>query len=123
MGKKEELLEKLGESYGFLEQLVDNRVELFKIRATERSSKLIAGVVLALTMVVLLNFTVFCLLLAMGFGLAEWIGSPALAFLIMAVSFVLLAAIIYGFRQTIILNPTIRQVIKEFYPDEEEPSK
>ncbi len=123
MGKKEELLEELGESYGYLEQLVDNRVELFKIRATERTSRLIAGVVLALIMVVLTTFTIFCLLLGVGFALAEWIGSPPLAFLLMAVFFVLLAIFLYSFRQPIILNPTIRKVIKEFYPDEQEKSE
>lgn len=122
MGKKEDFIEQLGESYAYIESYINGKLELFKLQAAEQSARGISKLTLVLVMVLLLNFTVFCLLLAAGFGLAKLVGSTWLAFLLLALFFLLLAVIIYRFRQYLLLNPSIRMVIKEFYQDEQNPS-
>lgn len=120
MSKKEELIEQLGESYGYIESFISSRLELFKLRAAERSARSISKLALVMVMVLILNFIVLCLLLAAGFGLAELVGSVWLAFLLLALFFLLLALLIYVFKQQLLLNPTIRVVIKELFQDEQD---
>ncbi len=122
MSKKEELLEQLGESYGYIESFISSRLELFTLKAAERSARGISKLALVLVMALLLNFIVFCLLFAAGFGLAELVGSVWLAFLLLALFFLLLALLLYTFRQQLLFNPTIRMVIKEIFQDEQDPS-
>lgn len=122
MSKKEDLLEQLGESYGYTERYISGKLALFKLQVAEQSARSISKLTLVLVMILLLNFTVFCLLLAVGFGLAELLGSTWLAFLLLALFFLFLAIIIYRFRQQLLLNPSIRMVIKEFYRDEQKAS-
>lgn len=122
MSKKEDLLEQLGESYGYLESYISGKLELLKLQLAEQSARSISKLTLVLVMVLLINFMVFSLLLAAGFGLAELVGSTWLAFLLLALFFFFLALIVYLFRQYLLLNPSIRMVIKEFYSDEQDPS-
>lgn len=119
MSKKEELLEQLGESYGYVEQSIESRIELAKIKVTEKSAVALSSLVSIVILVLLLVFALFCLTVAAGFGLVSLLGSPGLAFLAMAGFFTLIGIILIIFRKSIITNPITSMIIQQIFSEDE----
>lgn len=120
MTNKKELLEQLGESYGYVEKLIDNRIELLKLSAAEKSAKLVAGVIVGVIMLLLLTFISVCLLMAAGFALTLWLGNPVWAFLLLAGLLSLTGIIIFSFSDRLILGPVIARFLKTIYDKKDE---
>lgn len=116
MSKKEELLEQLGESYGYIEQSIESNIELAKIKLTEKSVVAFSSLASAVILGVLLVFVLFCLILAAGFGLAALLGSPALAFLVLAAFFTIIGIVFIIFRKALVTNPITSLIIQKIFP-------
>lgn len=119
MTKKEELLEQLGESYGFVEQAVNSRIELAKIKLAEKSAVVTSSIITLVVLGVLLTVVLFCLIIAAGFGLTKLLGSPTLAFLLLAGIFSLMGMVIFVFRKAIITNRVTSFIIQQLFSEDE----
>jgi uncharacterized oligopeptide transporter (OPT) family protein len=75
-------------------EYVDTRIRLLQLQVTERSSRLIASLLVDLIKAVFAVFVLFFLSLSLGFYLSELLGSTSLGFLATAGIFVLLIVIV-----------------------------
>jgi len=75
-------------------EYIDTRFKLFKLKLVERSSRLIASLIVDVVRAVFAVFVVFFLSLALGFYLSELLGSSSLGFLATGGIFVLLIVLV-----------------------------
>ena len=80
-------------------EYIDTRLRLFQLQVTERSSRLIASLLVDIIKTVFAIFVLFFLSLSLGFYLSELLGSSSLGFLATAGIFVLLIVIISVFEK------------------------
>lgn len=118
---KNQLLEQLGESYGYVSAMVDRKVEGYKLSAAEKSAKAASGFI---TGVILASiggiFAVFGLL-TLAFFLAD-MAEATYGFGMVTLILLALLILIFLFRKALIVNPTVSQVIQLFFSEDEKPA-
>ncbi|MBC6994425.1 hypothetical protein QWY85_01745 [Neolewinella lacunae] len=121
MQTKNQLLEQLGESYGYFSVLVDRKIEAYKLTVAERSALTAAGIVAALVLTLLGFAAVLFGLIALAFYLAGDMDSAARGFgwvsLLLVGTFLLVLAL----RRFLIVNPIIAKVIDIFFAEDKDP--
>ncbi|UZJ65348.1 hypothetical protein OKW96_03865 [Sphingobacterium sp. KU25419] len=75
-------------------EYLDSQLNLIRLKTVERSSRLIASLIVDGAKIILSLFIVFFLCLALGFYLGEVLGSNSLGFLATAVIFLLVLVLI-----------------------------
>lgn len=115
MKKPNNLMESAGEAYGYARAYAEQQLEYYKLEIAERVSiSLSAAITIVIIGMVLLIFTMF-LSLALGFYLAEKLGSFSQAFLIVSGIHAAIALIVIVFRRHMITNPILSKIIKIFF--------
>ena len=118
MKKADQLLESLGETYGYLQAYIEQRIDLAKLEAAEKSSQVLASfitlVVVVFLLLILLAMLTVTAALFIGRALDE---NYALGFLIMSGVYFLMAAVIYTFRRPLVTNRVLGMVIAKLFPD------
>jgi len=102
-------------------EYVDTQIDLLKMRALARGSRVLGSVVLDLTKILLILFVLFFVSLALGFFLGELLGSNALGFLLTGVLFFAVLATVRLFEPKLEARFTdwvVRKVSEKW--DEEE---
>lgn len=99
---------------------VNTRIARFKLSVAEKTSS-----TLALLIAGLLAFLVFVFFLAFAgvaaaLALSQWTGRPWLGFLIIALVYLLLAAIVWKGRRRMIQVPVMNALIRNLFDDEED---
>ncbi|MEL7162456.1 MAG: hypothetical protein AAFN92_16980 [Bacteroidota bacterium] len=121
MLSKDQLLEQLGESFGYVNALVDRKIEGIKLSAAEKSANAASGLITGLVLAGLGGmFSIFALLTLAFYlsGMADatkGFGIVSLGLLVMLILIVLL-------RRTLIVNPTVTKVINIFFSDNDNSS-
>lgn len=82
------------ESFSKAKEYVDTQLELLRLKAISRSSRIGATIILDMTRVLLVLLIVFFMSLALGFFLAELLGSYALGFLATGAIFLVILLIV-----------------------------
>jgi len=98
-------------------EYIDTRFKLAKLKAVERSSRLIASLLVDGIKTVLALFVVFFLSLALGFYLSELLGSSALGFLATGGIFMLLIGLVSlsGDRlERLFMNLSIKRFLQKW---------
>lgn len=101
-------------------EYIDTRLKLFQLKLTERSSRLIASLLVDLIKIVFGLFVVFFLSLALGFYLSELLGSPALGFLATGGIFILLILLLSLFEvrlERIFMNLSIKRFLQKWHDE------
>lgn len=96
---------------------LETRLKLFQLKLTERSSRLIANLLVDLIKIVFALFVVFFLSLALGFYLSELLGSAALGFLATGGFFALLILVLMVFEirlERVFLNLSIKRFLQRW---------
>lgn len=110
-------------------EYIDTRLKLVKLKMVERSSRLIASLIVDVAKTILSLFVLFFLSLSLGFYLSELMGSNALGFLSTGGIFVLLIALISLFEarlERLFMNLSIKRFLqkwKDEITDEDEERK
>jgi len=102
-------------------EYVDTQIELLKMRALARGSRILGSVVLDLAKILLVLFVLFFCSLALGFFLGELLGSNAFGFLLTGVLFFAVLAAVRSFEPKLEARFTdwvVRKVAEKW--DEEE---
>jgi uncharacterized RDD family membrane protein YckC len=117
----DQLLESLGETYGYLRQYVEQRLDLLRLEAAEKSSQVLASFLTLIVIVLLLLILVAMLSITGALFIGRALGGDyALGFLIMSGVYLLAAWLIYFFRRSLITNPVLSMVIAQLFPSSEE---
>lgn len=119
MHAKDELIEKLGETYGYMSQMLDRKMEEYKLAAAEKSaltvSKLVTIIVMTILGVVMASFG----LIAFAFYLAGDMQNSARGFGIVALIMLGLMVLVFLLRRFIIVNPAVSHTISLFFSEPE----
>lgn len=113
----------LSGSFKKTREYIDTRMKLFQLKLTERSSRLIASLLVDIVKSVFAIFVVFFFSLALGFYLSEVLGSMALGFLVTGGIFVLLILLIILFEPRLehyLMNLSIKRFLEKWYDDTDE---
>lgn len=106
-------------------EYIDTRYKLFKLRLVERSSRLIASLIVDIVKLIFAVFVIFFLSLSLGFYLSELLESTSLGFLVTGGIFVLLIVLISLFEpplERLFMNLSIKRFLQKWNDeiDEEE---
>ena len=115
MQAKEELLEQLGESYGYVNRLVEKKIEYFKLNLAETSATTISGIVTALVLAVIGIITLIFLLITLGFALTLAFESFVYGFGAVALLLLVILGLVLALKNTLITNPVVSKVISKFF--------
>ena len=122
MPAREDLMENLGESFGYVNIMVDRKVEQLKLTVAEKSATTISGIITTAILVGLGAQAVLFGLIALAFFITgEATHATAAGFGIVALILLALLVIVFLLRNTLIVNPTVRKVIGVFF--DEQPNK
>ncbi|MGK6350740.1 phage holin family protein [Parapedobacter sp. DT-150] len=98
-------------------EYVDTRLKLFKLRFVERSSRLIASLIVDIVKTIFAIFVLFFFSLALGFYLSELLGSSSLGFLATGGVFLLLIGVISMAEQPLerlFMNLSIKRFLQKW---------
>ena len=115
MQAKEELLEQLGESYGYVNRLVDKKLEYLKLNLAETSATAISGIVSGVILAILGLITLVFGLITLGFALSNAFDSFVAGFGAVAGFLLLLLLLVYLLKGVLITNPVVSKVITKFF--------
>lgn len=98
-------------------EYIDTRIKLLSLKLVERSSRLIASLLVDAVKAVFAIFVIFFLSLALGFFLGEMLGSIALGFLATGGIFALLIVIISAIEAPLerkLMNLSIKRFLQKW---------
>ena len=94
-----------------LKQYVNDRVLLVKLQATEKVSKVSAGIISGVLMVIFGFFVLLFLGMTIGFALGAWMDSNALGFGLVTVLFILMLVAAITLKRKVIDSFVINKVL------------
>ena len=115
MQPKEELLEQLGESYGYVNRLVEKKIEFYKLSAAETSANVVSGIITAIILAVIGIITLIFALITLGFALVEAFDNSVYGFGLVTLILLLIFILVLMLRKALIINPTVSKVISAFF--------
>jgi ABC-type phosphate/phosphonate transport system permease subunit len=116
MHAKDELVEKLGETYGYMSHMLDRKMEEYKLVAAEKSALTVSKLITIIVMTILGTVMATFGLISFAFYLAGDMQGSAKGFGIVALIMLALMVLIYLLRRYIIVNPAVAQTISLFFP-------
>lgn len=118
MASREELMENLGESFGYINIMIDRKVEQLKLTVAEKSASTISGLITSIVLIGLGSLSGLFGLIALAFLFAGGESKPvATGFGIVALILAALLILIYLLRRQLIVNPTVTTVIGMFFDE------
>lgn len=107
--------------YGYLQQYIEQRLDILRLEAAEKSSQVLASFLTLIVVVLLLLILVAMLSVTGALFIGRALGGDyAMGFLIMSGVYLVAAWLIYLFRRPLITNPILSMVIAKFFPDPED---
>lgn len=109
-------------SYQKTKEYLDTQVELLKLRAIARGSRIIGALVLDATKLLLTLIIIFFFSLALGFYLGELLGSYSLGFLATGGIFLIILLIIRAFEPKLeakFMDLSIRKILVKWNQEDE----
>ena len=120
--KKQPLAEQIGETVGYVNQIIDRKIESAKISAAEKSATALSGIALGIILGIAgLMISVFGLV-----TVACWIAGAeqfVMGFGIVTSILIVLTLIIFLLRNTLIVNPAVKAVIGIFFSEKTKPAE
>lgn len=123
MQAKEELLEQLGETYGYVSEFAEKKLTLLKLNAAEKSASAFSSLILFLVVLIFSLAVSLFALLALAFYLSVRLDNYALGFGLVSILLLVLLFLIVLLRKPLIVNPAVKSVIVGLFPPEDSPAK
>ncbi len=115
MHSREELLEQLGESYGYASRLVEKKLEQFKLNLAETSAGVISSVITGIILAVVGLITLLFALITLGFALSSAFDNSVYGFGLVTLVLLAIFLLVLLLKNTLIVNPTVSKVITKFF--------
>lgn len=110
-----------GGSFKKAKEYIDSQLELFKLKAVAKGSRIVGSVVLGVTKILFLLLVLFFWSMALGFYLSYLLGSYALGFLATGGIFLLIIILINAFNKKLsltIMNVVIGKLLAKWHEEE-----
>lgn len=98
-----------------VKKYLDTRLQLIKLEAYERVATQAARFYANLIIILACLMCLLLLSLALGFWLTSMLGSAALGFLAVGGLFVIIVAVLYGFRNRLLIKPATNEILKDIF--------
>lgn len=112
---RDQLLATAGETLAYAEDLFETKVELVKLDVAEKGARIGADVISGIIVAVLGLAGSLFLFLGLAIWLGHLVGSYALGFVIVGVFFILLAAILFALRESLLARPILKSLISSLF--------
>jgi hypothetical protein len=109
--KIEPLFKKVGE-------YLETRMELFKLKATDKSADIVSELASRLVLIIFLSIVVILLNIGIALFLGDLLGKSYYGFFVLTGFYGLSAAVFYSFRNKWIKKPVSDSIIKKMTRDE-----
>jgi membrane-bound ClpP family serine protease len=113
--ERENLLEKSGEMYAYIQEYVRLQLEYFRLEAAEKTGKIISSLVVISIFMLIGAFILMMFSLAAGMYLGKLFQSYPLAFLVLMGFYMVLGFALFLARDRWITTPIIRSIINDFF--------
>ncbi|HMR42454.1 MAG TPA: hypothetical protein PKC40_01410 [Saprospiraceae bacterium] len=113
--QEESILEKTGESYGYLKEFVNLQFEYLRLEIAERSGKVLSSLITVAVIGLIALIVLLFVSLTAAIFLGAAIGSYTGGFLLISAFYALTGIVVYYFRKPLIASPIVSLVIKEFF--------
>lgn len=113
----------LSGSFQKTREYLDTQLKIFKLKMTERSSRLIASLMVDVVKTIFAVFVLFFFSLALGFYLSEVLDSFSLGFLATGGIFVLLIGVIILCEpklERFLMNQSIKRFLQKWYDEDDD---
>ena len=114
------LKDKIVEIKDLIKKVIELKTELLRLNFLEKSSMLLGHFILLIICLLFLCFSIFAFSFALAYLLGGWINSFVLGFVIVAFGYLLLLALVYWGRYTLIINPLLRALQKLLFLDDDD---
>ncbi|MFY9310895.1 MAG: phage holin family protein [Bacteroidia bacterium] len=98
---------------GNIEQYIEDKVDLIKLKASEKAGTVASGVIVGLVVARLVLFILIFLSFAAAFAISQATGKYYLGFLIVAGFYMLLAVAVVLLREKLLTMPLINTFLKK----------
>ena len=122
MKTPEEILHSAGETVEYARQYIHQQGDIIRLEAAERTAKVTSSLITAMVLGIIGLLVLVMLSIAIGFWLSSITGSPAKAFLIIAIAYIIIGTLLFFFRRAIITNPSLDFVLDAFFDQNDQPS-
>jgi len=112
---RNDLLSTAGETLAYAEDYLDTRIELLKLGVAEKGAKSGANVLAMVIVATVAMFSLGCFTVALSIWLGGLLESMPLGFVVVGLAYLLFAAILFLFRETILTTPLLRALIKQLF--------
>ena len=113
------IIEDIGETIGYAEAIIDRKVKLAKLNASEQIAQLTSMVATGIVLAGFSFIVIGMFSLALGFTMVEHLGwSYANSFFALTIGYVLIALLLYSLRHQLFTNPVITIVLRKIYKTE-----
>ncbi len=112
---RDQLLATAGETLAYAEDFFETKVELVKLDVAEKGARIGADVISGIIVAVLGLAGSLFLFLGLAIWLGHLVGSYALGFVIVGVFFILLAAILFALRESLLARPILKSLISSLF--------
>lgn len=113
--ERENLLEKSGEMYAYIQEYVRLQLEYFRLEAAEKAGKIISSLVVLSIFMLIGAFILLMFSLAAGLYLGKLLQSYPLAFLVLMGFYIVVGVILFLARDRWITTPIIKSIINDFF--------
>jgi uncharacterized membrane protein YcjF (UPF0283 family) len=111
---------KVEELAATIKTYINNRIESAKLTVAEKSSAMIAAIMARVIMVMGLFFFLLFAGVALSLMLGNWMGNDWLGFLAVAVTYLLIGAIVWLARGRLIRRPVMSKMIQQLFDEDDQ---
>jgi hypothetical protein len=113
--ERENLMEKSGEMYAYVQEYIKLQIEYFRLEAAEKTGKIVSSLVVMSVFMIIGSFILMMFSLAAGMYLGKIFQSYPLAFLVLMGFYIVFGLVLYFLRHKWITTPIIRTIINDFF--------
>ncbi|WP_236978541.1 phage holin family protein [Membranihabitans maritimus] len=115
MKQTENILYALGQSSEYIKDYLNSQKNLIKLEFAEHSSKILSKIISRVIALMLVMFAFLFASLTIAIGLSIYLNSFFAGFGIVTASFIILVIVLIVFRNSLITNPVLRLILKDFF--------
>ena len=118
------LLATAGETIAYAEDYIETRIDMVKLEVADKGTRVAAQTITYVICATLGLFALSALSIALAFWLGALLDSVALGFLIVGLIYLVIAAIVFALRETLLEKPILHALIANLfkYPKHDEQS-
>ncbi len=108
------------ESVNLLIEYFEAKWNVAALNISDRVARTLSAVLMGMCMALLGLFVVILLSISAALALGDWLGNPALGFLLIALFYMLVGAVVILYRKQLLFLPFVNYVLNLLYKEEKD---